>query len=654
VAADWLSAAPAVVTDAAVVGFAVWTVVYHAAFFVGLRPSGSLFVWAAVSVAFGVVALRRRPRRRDHPLPTADTAAAPPVDRRWLVAAVVSGVVAALAASFRPPWLSWWTVVLFGFLAASATLLAFWPGGLTAGDGTARPMYPYQAAYALLASLVVALSSLVMARNTPDDVFYVGKSVWIAEHDFIPLRDFLFTENVAPAFSSQPPISSIEAFDGALAHVLNVHAASATWYVMLPIMAVIATLAVWRLAHRWAPRRPVLVFTVAMSFLYLVAGDDAALGTFHLPRLHEGKGMFVSAAVPLLWLYLTDWFETRSRRSLGLLVALSITATGLTTTSAFIMPILVAAGGLVMSVTGRWRAALVADLAVVAYPAAALVVTRFALGPVTSPVATAQFFDAAGTYGRTFVGGVVGVVGGIALWCGALTVRRGTPALLVLGATIVMTVLFVPGVLEAISAASGLSAVLWRLPWIVPLPVLVGMLCAVSVPRWRTVVATSMTVAVVGACAVFGTPMWSEKSFVQVYDHPVWKLPQQRQRLAFWITGLDRPPGLVLAPSTIMRTIPIVTSRVRVAMARTGYLVEFDINSQFSRDRLMLADFADNRRQAPITELNSAMDRVGVTVVCVYKSNTPAIEAAPALGLKEFASIGGPGAMRCFKSSGGR
>jgi hypothetical protein len=40
----------------------------------------------------------------------------------------------------------------------------------------------------------------------------------------------------------------------------------------------LAALALWRLVHRWAPRRPVLAFTVAIGYLYLVAGSDAAPG----------------------------------------------------------------------------------------------------------------------------------------------------------------------------------------------------------------------------------------------------------------------------------------------------------------------------------------------------------------------------------------
>jgi hypothetical protein len=145
--------------------------------------------------------------------------------------------------------------------------------------------------------------------------------------------------------------------------------------------------------------------------------------------------------------------------------------------------------------------------------------------------------------------------------------------------------------------------------------------------------------------------MWSPRSFVTVHDRPTWKLLEPRQRNAFWMSGLDRPPGLLLAPSTLMRTMPIVTSRVRVVMARDGYLVDYGWNSPFSVDRRNLAAFADGKPTVPVEEIRAAMKRLDVTTVCVYKGNKAAAGYAPALGLVEFASRGAPAAMRCYRTT---
>ncbi|MER7891484.1 DUF6077 domain-containing protein [Micromonospora sp. NPDC094482] len=660
-----LAAAPALLTDAAVLAFALWTVLYHAAFIFSLAPSVTFKIWLVGCVLVAAVALLRARRRAVSAAPAADSPAAAspaPLPRRWLAvvltAAVIAAVTAGLAGVSAGDGISWWIPAAAGAIAAVGGMLLLRRAWLATPQPVPAAPAPttLQSTYALVISGLVAISSFFLARNTPDDVYYVGKSVWVAERDIVPLRDFLFTENVAHAMGSQPPIASIEVFAGALGRVIGIHAASATWYVLLPIMAVLAILALWRLVHRWAPRRPMLAFTVAVAFLYLVAGGDAALGTFHLPRLYEGKGMFVSAVIPLMWLYLTEWFDTRSRRSLLLIVALSITAVGLTTTAAIILPMLAGAGAFAMLLVGRWKDALIAGAAAVAYPVGSVVVSQLVFPAVAATGADAAFFDAEYTYRRTLMVGVVGVVCGLALWCGPLLARRRTPALLAAGATLALSVLLVPGVLEALSAVSGISVVLWRVPWLLALPTLIGLLCTVDVPAparaLRRVASVGIAAAMVASFALFATPMWSPQSWVEVHDRPTWKLPQQRQGIAFWIKDLDRPDGLVLAPSVIMRTSLVVTSRVRVVLPRDFYLVEYDLNSDFAKDRLLLSRFADGRTQPTRAELEPALQRLDVGTICVYNGNTYAREMAPQLGYTEFAKRRAPGAVTCFRRDG--
>ncbi|MFR9776441.1 DUF6077 domain-containing protein [Micromonospora sp. MS34] len=659
-----VAAAPAVVTDAGVLGFALWTVLYHAALFVDLRPSVTFLIWVAGCLVLVGWTLARS-RRRGSAVPAADVGAveAPAVarhPRRWLLPVLAAGVVAAVTAGLANTpagaGVSWWIPAVTGALAAVGVML-FTRRDWRAGPAPATPAPTAgQSAYALVVSIGVAISSFYIARNTPDDVYYVGRSVWVAERDTVPLNDFLFTENVARAMGSQPPTPSIEVFDGALGHVLGIHGASATWYVALPVMAVLAVLALWRLTHRWAPRRPVLAFSVAVAFLYLVAGGDAALGTYHLPRLYEGKGMFVSAVIPLMWLYLTEWFDTRSRRALLMVFALSVTATGLTTTSAIILPILAGAAGLAMLLVGRWKDAVIGGLAAVVYPVGAIVASRLLLGGMNAVGADSAFFDAQYTYRRTLMIGIIGVIGGIALWCGPLLARRRTPAVLAAGAALTLSVLLVPGVLETLGALTGISVVLWRVPWVLALPTLIGLLCTVEVRSpsrlLRGAVGGAVAAAMVAVFAVWGTPMWSPKSWVTMSDRPTWKLPEQRQRIAFWIKKQDRPDGLLLAPPVIMRTSLIVTSEVRVVLPRDMYLVEYDLNSDFAKDRLLLARFAEGKLQPPRAEVAAAAQRVGVGTICVYNGNHYARDTAVELGFHKLASRKGPGAMTCYGKVG--
>ncbi|MEV4410605.1 DUF6077 domain-containing protein [Catellatospora sp. NPDC049609] len=685
-----LAGAPVALTDAAVLSFAAWTVLYHAGFLISARPSYLFYAWLVLTVAGVAVSLRRRAAAPDAAQPGPDAAAEQPAEppaatsRGPLltkVALVAAAGAAVLVAYLTSGW-SWWLAIALGLIACAAVLIStgFSPRPATAGATTTTPL---QGGVVLAAALASAVLALVLNRNSKDDVFYVGKSVWIAENDLIPLRDFLFTDQVLPGLSSQPPISSFEAFAGAMGAAFGIHASSATWFVMLPVLAVLAVLCLWRLAHRWAPRRPLLVFGVGLLYVLLVAGGDAALGTFHLIRLAEGKGTFVSAMIPLVWVYLTDLVERRSRRTLWLLLALSITSVGLSTVAVMLLPVIAGATAVILLLMRRVRDAFGYALVLTVYPVAITVIFRLAMGGITEQVASVQFYDARGTLARTVLLGVIGVISAFALWAGALFVRDGVPRLLTAGIVTTLTVLLIPGVIETIHDFTGLGPVLWRLPWIVPFPVLIGMYAALPVPGWLRLSATprgellpravpvAVAAALVAVLAVAGTPMWSKGSHVFVdratslrIPVPAWKIPVGRKVAAFWIRDLDRPAGYLLAPSIVMRAMPMVTSKVPVVMARDGYLVEYDLTSEFARDRLLLSAFADGDAEtsadvpgqgdaapASAAELTAAMKRVGVGTVCVWDSNHRAIAMAPELGLTELASRPDPNGMICYTAA---
>lgn len=667
-----VAAAPVAVTDAVVVGLAVWTLLYHAALPLRARPSQLFLAWAVVCAALLALTVIRRRRVAAPAAEAADATEAAeteqpatPVDprRRRTLTLVAIGAAAAAAAAmaFLKSDPAWWLTVALGVVAVLAALAA---------AGTSYRVLPWipqttplQGVLVALSAAALALLSLPIARNSKDDVFYIGKAVWVGERDEVPLRDFLFSEGVLPVSSGSPPLTSIETFQGALGRLLGFHVTSVISFLLVPILTVIAVYAVWRLAQRWAPRRPILVFGVAVSYLVLVVGGDAALGTYHIPRMHEGKGFFVSAMIPLAWVYLTDLMESWSRRTLVLLIALSIASVGLSSAAIMLLPMLAGAAAVMFALAGRLRAGIAVFLALVIYPMGTGIVSTLLMGGVQAAAAESQFFDGRDSLARTVLVGVLGVVGGFALWAGPLLVRRGAPRLLVIGSVAVLTVLLIPGVLETMHAATGLGPVLWRVPWIVPLPVLIGLLVAVPLAWLRrpeggprrfglpNPVAIGLTAALLAVFALAGTPMWSQDSHVSVAKGPTWKMPAVRKTMAFWILEQDnRPPGVLLAPTTLMRTMPMVTSRLRVAMARDMYLIDYDVNSQFAKDRLLLGEFADGRKVS-LDDVRAALPRVGVTVVCVAPSSTNAVDAAPALGLTEYASRSGNGALRCYRTA---
>ncbi|MGK5443227.1 DUF6077 domain-containing protein [Micromonospora sp. URMC 105] len=671
-----LTETPVLVTDAGVVAFALWTLLYHLNLVLDLRPSVVFAAWVVTSVIAAVVAGRLGVRRRSRqpgsdPGTDTDTGtdAGPagrsgePATADWggLVRRyglpVGAGLGGVLLAAYGSGTLRWSAAIVLGLVA----IVSAWPS-IRPRSGSSAPAVPtgaprqattpVQALVVIVVALAAAYFATLIARVSLDDVFYVGKSVWVAERDEIPYRDFLLTEGVLPAGSANPPIPSFEVFIGALAHVLGLHAASATWYLMLPLLAVGVIFALWRIVQRWAPRRALLVFGVAAAYIVLVAGHPDAYNTYHLPRLTQGKSVFLHALVPLAWVYLTDYLETRSRRALALLALLSVGAVGLTTTAVILLPLLAAAAAFaILVVTRRVRDALVCFAAASAYPLGSGIVTRLTTSGIDQAVASyAEWRSPQLVWMLSLWLGILGVIGGLALWWSPLLLRRGAPRVLAAGAALAVTVLLLPGVISTASDLTGLGAVLWRVPWIVPLPVLVGVLATLCLPRLKwpnRVLAVALPGALVAVFATAGTPMWTSDV---LQTEPSWRMPDVRKNVTFWIVRQDRPEGLLLAPSSVMRAMPQVTSRVRVVLARDLYLTDYGLDTQFSRDRLLLAKFADGTEPVPVDEVKAAMGRVGVGTVCVWRANKLAAAAAPALGLERFASRKSPGGMVCYRA----
>ncbi|MEU7921014.1 DUF6077 domain-containing protein [Micromonospora zamorensis] len=656
-----VAGAPVVFTDAAVVSFAIWTLLYHLNLGLNLRPSVIFLVWVVLQpvAAYAAWRLRRRDvvTRHSGDGEAVTERAEAPVDRASLLRRyalpVVAAIGAAIFASFGTGTLSWWLAAGLGLVAVVSAWLALPRGGRPSDAGAApvvRATTPVQGYVVLAVSLAAAYFATLINRVSLDDVFYVGKSVWVAERDNIPFRDFLFTEGVLPGGSANPPLPSFEVFIGALARALHIHTASVMWYLLLPVLAIFVVLALWRLVQRWAPRRPLVVFGVAVAYILLVAHYADALNTYHLPRLTQGKSVFVHGLIPLAWVYLTDYLERRSRRALVLLVLLSVAGVGYTTTAVILLPLLAAAAGVTLLVTRRWREAVVCFLAASAYPLLSGALVQLLRGGLEGAVTTyTQLLPLRTIYELTLWLGILGLIGGLAVWWSPFLLRRGVPQQLAVGAGLAVTVLMVPGLLKLGGDLSGLTAVLWRVPWILPVPALVGFLAVIRLPgltRVNRVLAVALPVVLVFVFYTQGRPMWYGGTLVE--SKPTWRMPENRKAASFWIKKLDRPAGLVLAPSSMMRALPQVTTEVRVVLPRDLYLTDYGMETQFAQDRLLLAKFADGEAVS-IPAVAEAMGRVDVGMVCVWKGNTTVAEVAPTLGLEPFASRKAPGAMVCYR-----
>lgn len=618
------------------VAFAGWTLLYHLNLLLHLRTTPLLFLWAVsmAALGFGYVLLRRRSRGRWVPLPLwlADEPRGGRLARWQAGVAIALGVAAGVTAGLPRSAVPWAVPIALGLGAVVLTA-----GWLLSDRGRAAPPAAIGrgSILALLTGGGLAVLSLFTVNPDGDDAYFVSRSVWIAARGRIPNKDVIFTDQGVGHVAGEVPISSVEALNGALAHLFGLSGASVTWYGFLPVVTFGAVWAAWRLTREWAPRRATACLAVAVIYLLWSGTSTGSLGSFHLIRMWQGKGVFVSLLVPLLYAYLTVWAERRERRALALAAAAGVCAVGLTSTAIFLMPLVVAAAVVPLLVTRRVRVGLPA-CAAAAYPiAAGLVVALLA----ENSEVTGTFRTAAAAYALVLLTGVMGAISGCALWLGPWLARRGVPALIVAGIAGVTTVLLVPGVLEFIRGLIPADAVLWRVPWIAPIPVLVGLIAAVRLPRWRGVPGVALSAAIV----VTGLPLWSAQNGTTLSSRPAWKADPGHLGTARAVLRANTGGGTVLAPFRIMRYVPLLTTTQHAAVPNLHYLRNLPADDTFIADRKLLSTLA-SRSAGPhpaAESVRAALGRVGVTYACVWASNTDGLRLLQAAGFGNEQRIDG-------------
>lgn len=638
-----------------VLAFAAWTLIYDLGLAANLRTTVLLGIWAVSIAAIITMMVRSRAAAGSRPAmgPAPETAAAagprPAWQRALTAAGVACGIGAGVAVGSYSLGMRWVWVPVLGLASAAATGILLLTGREQRAAGRVPDeVSPAGSVLAASVAAAAAIFSLYMVRPTPDDVYYLSRSVWTAQHGQIPVRDILFSNQVLRPVATEVPISSIEVLDGALARVLGIQASTFTYEISLPVLTFIAVWAVWLLIRRWARGRYALCFAVAMVYVAWTGGG-ASFGAFHLGTMWEGKAAFVSAMVPLLYVYLTDWAENPTRRGLVLVAASGIAAAGLSSVAVYVVPLIAAAVMAPLLLKRKFKEAAGAALSP-AYPLIAGLVV--ALGP---PLTLIPHFPFTAPIVWTWVmrAGVVGAIGGVALWIAPWLARREVPALITAGVAGVAAILMMPGVIELLNDKVALGGVLYRVLWMAPVPVLAGMLATVPLPlTQRSGFAGRVLIfipsgAVSAALVVSGIAVWSHDNGVTLVSHPSWKVRAYWLSRAVEVVHADHSQGDILATSPLMETVPLLTTRIRVVNPRAHYLTQMAASSQFIADRQLLTALANGRGTLPgEAAVRAALTRADVGYACFWNSQAGAIRLVEQAG---FAPAARFGALRCLR-----
>ena len=643
-------------SDWTLLAYAVWTLIAFAGMLAGTRVSVLVAVWLATVPVVGValsLTHRRWTRQPDDraPVDEAPARASRVLGRRPLVvlavstaAAVTSGIVAAAA-----PDRFWLLAWLTGVVAAALAVLTVYVWRIAPARSDRQRSWDRRCGGAFgdisaaLAGLGFAILSLFVHRASADDVFYVNRATATAELNRIPVRDVLLTQEQAPPASGVGlPVDTFSALEGALGRVVDVHAASVAYYVAPPLFTFLATWALWRLLRAWQPRAALLCFAVGCLYLLFSDPSGKTAGAFFLPKMWQGKVVFVAWLVPTLYVFLTRWLDRRDILTAILLVAGGIASIGMTGSAAFVVPLMIVAAGLPLVLSREWRSLpLLAAVAVFPFAVGTLVTRQFPLvdrlaePPPTSGIVDLLVSSTSHHLHSVFGVGVVAALGLIALWLSPFLAEARAAARVAAGIAVVAALVLAPGVIAFLSHAAGLWTVVWRTLWVVPIPAVVGLLAVLPIPwlRWRYAAALPALV-VAGLLLAFGQPLWrSDSGKLLLESRPYWKRNQAALTDARSVLRKYTGAGPILADKQTMANIAVLTVHPKAVTPRVWYTLLTLERGGRTQARVRLNAFVTNGKPyAAPEDLRGDLDTLDVGLVCVDRRKTGVLDQVEEAG----------------------
>ncbi len=632
--------------DLGVWWFAAWTVIYHAALWWDLSQSVAIAAWAVAGIAV-VVALVRLETKPDL------SAAAPgrPMPRALWWGSLGAAAVAALLMAGRilvpPGWYAAWALAIAG--VAPAAVWSLWAARRDARpprtDDTRRSgPSPFGVVLVVVIALAFGLLAMFTRRPDSDDSFLVNRSLYAQEHaDGFATGDTMFGDEEVDSVRPDVAPSSIEPLIGVIGRLGGVPAQTLTYLVLGPVIAAAGIVAAWRLIRTLRVRAPALVTAATAGFLLLDGVRHQSFGNFSLARSWQGKVILVFLIVPVLWHYALAWSRDRSPSAAVGLVAANVAAVGLTSTGLVVAPA-VSVLGVLAGDPRRVARSLPVLGAALLYPLGALLLgsdTGLVLGASVAELASGSIVGRAASpeggpisEGASFSWYLVlgsGIPMGVAAasilgsWA---TVRDAAARRALLLAPIAVLPFFGPGLHRLFLTEFSADAVYWRVLWIAPVPVMVG-LAVTSGLRWvltrsgseRTAVRWTAAVAlplVVATGLWFrGAPVLVETNLdLWVFD---WDVDPARRAAAQRAIDLSEPGDVVAAPVAVGQPMPLLSVDVRPVNPEDRFTFGGHATPAFDAPGRALVSRTLESGLAPGTAgaFRAALDDLSVDTVCL-------------------------------------
>ncbi|MDU0312331.1 DUF6077 domain-containing protein [Phycicoccus sp. M110.8] len=611
--------------------FGLWTVAYHLACWTRHLSTTPLLVVSAAATAGLSPWVWRRHRRVV--IETPSSRASRLVAVLFLLGAALLIAAAVVLAPQTPAvYPVGWALAVGGLVPLVAAAVVQ-PRLRRAQPG--RGTTSWVAVVGSLAALVVGVGAAVVSlylRNVSyDDVFYVNKAVFVAERGVIPLRDTVYSDQALPALrgAGTVPVQSIEVLQGAWGHALGFSGGTGA-YVLTPLVAATAAVWVmWWLVRSWSRGPAVVAFAGTAAYLAWGmnmapgAHGSTALSSIFIRAIWQGKVVFLCALLPFLYVVATRWARERNPWDLGLLFLVGAAGVGLTSSAVFLLP------PLVLGICAALAACRNRGFAGVALLAAYPIGTGVVVSRMTHDQSFGAILRTADQAFYNVIGhGWWGTLGLVALVVGPWCARSGAARVVAAAGAVSLVVALAPFMPELFNELTGAGPVLWRLAWLAPLPVLVGLLGTGLWDVWqlegsrlrRSAVALlrgGVPIALVSTIVSVGALIWVRDGPAPLMPHPQWKFPVASLDRAAEMVRLYPGRGTVLAPSETMAALALTTTRLHAVDPRRFFLQSLEEPALVHQSRTILSrTMAVQPPKVPRT-FGTHLDMLHVTLVCL-------------------------------------
>jgi len=444
----------------------------------------------------------------------------------------------------------------------------------------------------VLALLTCCLLSVVLClfshRSDSDDSDYVPNMIYYMEHPKAPM-DFTihYLDSGAEPFVSYHISTSLpfERAQGIVAYLGRMNYLT-VYYLLTPALIGCMIPLVWfYLISRFSfPAHAAVTgaFFICLS-LILMGEQHRSFGNFAFNRIFQGKVVLLAVGLPLFCSLTIDFFRSPDKRNWLYLFAASVSMVGLSNSAAVLIPLL----ALVLSIS--WSLSYVTTMKALIITIFKYIFTLVYPALYAGSILLLSFSDVSGDsvvnqpFPVTFFGHAEGVFGGpvvasffiIGTISAIVLVQKSERRFLITWTVLVVVLYLNPLVAPFIIKYVTSPNIYWRLFYLLPFPLVVGLSAAAIDNRLEAVGSGWRRVILIGGVVIFlagHLPTWSSSVFrhekktrLSLPGYKVWGLKYGRQ-----VLDLAPPPGTMLAAPIVSYSLPMLTSQYPQMCIRIG------------------------------------------------------------------------------------